>query len=70
MDKKTVIHLHNAILLGHKKEKLGEKGGQKETAWGTGHMTQCANDVLLNCTLETCVVLQTNVTPINSIKSS
>ena len=29
---------------------------------------QCAYDVLLSCTLETYMVLQTNVTPINSIK--
>ena len=30
-------------------------------------MMQCADDVVQNCTLETCMVLLTNVTPINSI---
>lgn len=35
-------------------------------AWGNGRTVQCAYDVLLICTLETCVVLQTNVTPTNS----
>lgn len=29
---------------------------------------QCADDVLLNCTLEIYMVLETNVTPISSLK--
>ena len=41
------------------------KWGQKGTAWGDGHTVQCADDVLLNYTLETYMVLQTNVTAIN-----
>ena len=48
------------------------KGGQMETerdfAWGERHIILCADDVLLSCTLETCMVLLTNVAPINSIK--
>ena len=31
-------------------------GDGRDFAWGDGHMTQCA-DILLNCTLETCMVL-------------
>ena len=30
---------------------------------------QCEDDVLLSCTLATCMVLPTNVTPMNSIKT-
>ena len=36
---------------------------------GDGCTMQCVDNVLLSCTLETCMVLQTNVTPINSIKN-
>lgn len=32
-------------------------------------MMHCADDVFLSCTLETYMVLVTNVTPINSIKN-
>ena len=32
-----------------------------------GHMMLYAYDVLLSCALEICMVLLTNVTPINSI---
>lgn len=35
-----------------------------------GRMIQCADDVLLSCTLETCMVLGTNVTSVNSIKNN
>lgn len=38
-----------------------EERGQKDFAWGDGHMTQCTDDVLFSCTLETHMVLQTNV---------
>lgn len=41
----------------------GEAWGQKETVWGNGHTMQCANDVFLSLTLETVMVLQTNVIP-------
>ena len=34
---------------------------------GDVHIMLCTGDVLLSYTLETCVVLQTNVTRINSI---
>ena len=49
------------------RQRDGKLGG-KETAQGDGCTMQCADDVLLSCTLETCVVFQTNVTPIKSIK--
>ena len=47
----------------------GQMGMKRDFAWGYGHMLKCADDVLLSCTPETYMVLQTNVTPINSIKN-
>ena len=48
------------------------KGGkmrmERDFVLGNGRTMQCADDVLLSCTLETCMVLLTNVAPINSIK--
>ena len=41
---------------------------ERDFAWGDGCMMQYADDVLFSCTLEIYMVLQTNVTPINSIK--
>ena len=35
-----------------------------------GRTMQCADDVLFTCTLETCMGLSTNVTPINSVKKT
>ena len=35
---------------------------------GGEHTTQYTDDVLWKCTPETCIILLTNVTPINSIK--
>ena len=36
----------------------GEEWGQKrDFAQGDGHTMQCADDVLLSCTLKTCMVL-------------
>lgn len=45
--------------------KVGSEEGwrQKKTAQANGHTMQCANDVLLSWTLETVIVLQTNVIP-------
>lgn len=40
---------------------------ERDFAGGDGHMMQCMDDVLVRCTLEPCVVLCNNVTPINSI---
>ena len=48
-------------------DKGGKVGIERDFAWGDGHMIQCADDVLLSYTFETCLVLHTNVTPINSI---
>ena len=49
----------------------GQRGDGKGTegcfAWGDEQTMQCAGDVLLSCTLKTCMVLQTDVTPINLI---
>ena len=44
--------------------KAAGNGGQKRL-WGDGYMIQYAHDVLFSCTLETCMVLRTNVIPIN-----
>lgn len=42
-------------------------GTERDLAWGNGHTMQGADDIFLRCALETCVVLQTNITPITSI---
>ena len=41
---------------------------ERDFAMDDGFAMQCEDDVLLSCTLETCMILWTNVTPINSIK--
>ena len=38
-----------------------------DLTWGGEHTTQCKDDVLWNFTLETYIILLTNVTPINVI---
>ena len=43
-------------------------GVERDFTLGDGCTMQCADDVLVSCTLESCMVLGTNVTPINSIK--
>ena len=43
---------------------------ERDFILGKGHTMQCADDVLLSCTLETCMVLLINVTPINSKKKN
>ena len=43
-------------------------GMEKDLTLGGEYMMHYTDDVLLSCTLETCMVLLTNVTPINSIK--
>ena len=45
-------------------------GTERDFAWGAGCTVPCADDVLLSGMLETCMVLQINATPINSIKKS
>lgn len=32
----------------------GKMGTERDFAWVDGHTLQCADDVLLNCTFETC----------------
>ena len=48
--------------------KGGDMGTERDFDGADGCTMQCADDVLLSCTLDTCMSLQTNVTPINSIK--
>lgn len=44
---------------------------QKETLFGAReHQMQCADDVLLICMLEICMVLGTDMTPINQIENN
>ena len=40
----------------------------RDLTLGGEHMMQYSDDELWNCTLETCMVLLTNVTPINLIR--
>lgn len=47
-------------------QRWGEMGTKRDFAWGGGHTMKCADDVLLSCTLQTCLLSQTNVIPINS----
>lgn len=44
-------------------------GMERDIAWGDGHRMWYADDVLLSCTLETCIIVGANVTQINSIKT-
>lgn len=44
-------------------KKGGINGGGKRLDFGGEHTMQCADDVSLNCTLETCMVLLTNYRP-------
>ena len=39
-----------------------------DVSWGGEHTIHGTDDVLWNCAPETCIVLLTNVTPVNSIK--
>ena len=45
-------------------------GTERDLIWGSERTMQCADDVLLTCTLETCMLLLTSVTLINSIKNT
>ena len=39
-----------------------------DLTWGGKHTTQCTDDVLRNCARESCIILLTSVTSINSGK--
>ena len=54
--------------VGRDRQRRGGEWGQRDFAQGDGCMMPCAGDV--TCTLKTCMVLRTNVTPINSIKKN
>ena len=41
---------------------------EDDLAWGCGHTMHCTDHVSQKCTSEACMVLLTNVTPINVIK--
>ena len=41
-----------------------------DLTWSGEHTIQCTDDVLWNCVPETCIILLTSVTPINSIKGN
>ena len=45
----------------------GWENGDARRLWGNGCKIQSADDVLMNGTLENCVVLQVNATPVNLI---
>ena len=49
--------------------RVGGMGIKRYFAWGNGCTMHCEDGVSLSCTLETCIILQTSVTPINSIKN-
>ena len=40
----------------------------EDLTWGGEHTIQCTDGVLWNCAPETCIILLTSVTSINSIK--
>ena len=40
----------------------------RDLTWNGKHIVQCAGGVLWSCASETCMVLLTNVIPINSTK--
>ena len=64
----TVLwHLEGKGAGGRWRWAQGGMGTEREFVWGDRCMMQCADDVLLSCKLETCIVLWTNITPINSI---
>lgn len=48
--------------------KGGLVGMAGDVPWGGEHKTQCTDDALQTCTPGTCVVSETSVTPINSVK--
>ena len=39
-----------------------------DLTWAGEHTVQCASDVSYSCAPETCVILLTNVTPMNSLE--
>ena len=39
-----------------------------DLTWGGEHTVQCTEDILWNCAPETCIILLTCITPVNSIK--
>lgn len=46
-----------AIARGKEGQGTGDGRIERDFTWGDGHAMQCANDVLLRCTLDTCMVL-------------
>ena len=57
------------IVVGEVEEDIeGINGNGWRLALGGGRTVQCTDDVLQNSAPETCIILLTSVTPINSIK--
>ena len=57
--KQKHIDTDNSVVIARGKRKWVEVGRRRNGAFafGNGCMMQCAHDVLLSCTLETCMVL-------------
>lgn len=53
---------------GGKQMRVGADATERDFAWSSKRTKPCAENVLLSGTFETCMVLQVNVSPINSIK--
>ena len=53
---------------GGREGRGGEMVRDGDLTWGGEHTTRCVDDVLWNCAPETCILLLTNVKPINSKK--
>ena len=67
------MHTNNSVLIAGQWGEVEEGAGGNmvmdgDETWGGEHTTQCREDVLWNCAPETCIILLTSVTPINSIK--
>ena len=59
---KATKHTHT-----HRQRQSGVQMGRGETRLGGGHTMRYTDHVLWTCTLETCILLLTNVTPIDLI---
>ena len=55
----TVVTVRGKMDWGgrQRRAKYGGMGTERDFVWGNGHMMQCADDVLLSCTLKTCLIL-------------
>lgn len=63
-----VSHFNKSFTVGVQEGKVGLNRGGEGLDLGGERTMQCADDVLYSCTLETCMALSTNVSPLHSIK--